>query len=269
MAKATAPDSITPVALASLRRWNRWLAALHVLQGVAILVLSTRREFPITTSYLTPDPVASSVSGHAVLGVASRQLFSVNVGYAIAVFFFLSALAHGLLATVYRNRYEADVKRGVNRLRWFEYALSASTMMVAIGLLSGVYDLATLITLFVLTAIMNLLGLAMEIYNQGRGRPNWLAYWIGCLAGLAPWLVVALYLYGASVYGASSIPTFVLWIYGTMFVAFGSFAVNMFLQYKKKGRWSQYVYGERVYMILSLVAKTALAWQVFAGTLRP
>ena len=33
------------------------------------------------------------------------------------------------------------------------------------------------------------------------------------------------------------------------------------------GKWSDYFYGERVYMILSLVAKSLLAWQVFGGTL--
>jgi len=43
----------------------------------------------------------------------------------------------------------------------------------------------------------------------------------------------------------------------------------MFLQYKKIGKWKDYLYGEKVYIILSLVAKSALAWQVFAGTLRP
>jgi hypothetical protein len=43
----------------------------------------------------------------------------------------------------------------------------------------------------------------------------------------------------------------------------------MILQYKKVGPWRDYLYGERFYVILSLVAKTALAWQVFAGTLRP
>lgn len=40
----------------------------------------------------------------------------------------------------------------------------------------------------------------------------------------------------------------------------------MALQYKKVGPC--YLYGEFVYIILSLVAKTLLAWQVFAGTLR-
>ncbi len=50
---------------------------------------------------------------------------------------------------------------------------------------------------------------------------------------------------------------------------FNVFAVNMLLQYRRLGRWRDYLYGERVYMLLSLTAKSALAWQVFAGTLQP
>jgi hypothetical protein len=43
----------------------------------------------------------------------------------------------------------------------------------------------------------------------------------------------------------------------------------MFLQYKKVGPWKDYIFGERVYIILSLAAKTVLAWIIFAGTLAP
>ncbi len=42
----------------------------------------------------------------------------------------------------------------------------------------------------------------------------------------------------------------------------------MFLQYRKIGPWRDYLHGERAYIILSLTAKSALAWQVFFGTLR-
>ena len=58
-------------------------------------------------------------------------------------------------------------------------------------------------------------------------------------------------------------------IFASIFVFFNVFAVNMLLQYRKVGRWRDYLYGERVYMLLSLFANSALAWQVFAGTLRP
>ena len=43
----------------------------------------------------------------------------------------------------------------------------------------------------------------------------------------------------------------------------------MILQYKKVGKWKDYLYGEKVYIILSLVAKTLLAWLVFAVIMQP
>ncbi len=55
----------------------------------------------------------------------------------------------------------------------------------------------------------------------------------------------------------------------SLFVFFNVFALNMLLQYRRVGRWHEYLFGERIYMLLSLLAKSALAWQVFAGTLQP
>lgn len=261
-----AKNSITN---ASLHTWNAWLAVLHAVQGAAILILGTTHLFPVQTSYLTLDPVSTELANKPVLVTATQHLFDINLAYMVAVFFFISALAHAVVATVGRKQYEADLGNKQNRFRWFEYAVSASIMMVAIAVLSGVADLSTLLLIFGLDAVMNLLGLAMERYNQGKAKPNWLAFTIGCVAGIVPWVVIGVYLWGATAYGAGGIPTFVYWIYGSMFVLFASFAVNMYLQYKKVGQWGNYLYGERMYMILSLVAKTVLAWQVFAGALRP
>jgi hypothetical protein len=39
------------------------------------------------------------------------------------------------------------------------------------------------------------------------------------------------------------------------------------LQYKEIGRWKDYLVGERTYITLSFVAKSLLAWQIFAGVL--
>ena len=113
------------------------------------------------------------------------------------------------------------------------------------------------------------MGLVMEVWNQKNNKVNWLSYWIGCLAGIVPWIVFAIYFWGANTYGSGQIPTFVYWIYVSIFLFFNSFAINMYLQYKQVGKWKNYLYGERAYMILSLVAKSVLAWQVFSGTLRP
>ena len=64
-------------------------------------------------------------------------------------------------------------------------------------------------------------------------------------------------------------PDFVYGIVISLFLFFNSFAINMWLQYRKVGRWKDYLFGERMYIVLSLVAKSLLAWQIFFGTLRP
>lgn len=251
--------------LKGLNRFNLIMGGLHFIQAVAVLLLSDpeRGVVPVTLSFLKFDQTISK------LLPASEQLFTINLAWLVALFFFLSSMAHLFIATVYREKYESDLMKGINKVRWFEYALSASVMMVAISLLSGIYDLSSLIMIFFLDAIMNLTGLAMEVHNQGEKKIKWLDFVIGCIAGIIPWIVFGIYVYGARQFGGGDIPTFVYWIYVSIFIFFNSFAINMFLQYKKIGAWKNYLYGERAYIILSLVAKTLLAWQVFGGTLRP
>ncbi len=250
-----------------LNKFNLVMGGLHFIQAIAVLLLSSPNKgvFPITISYLRFDPTLVK------LFPATKEIFTLNLAYLVVAFFLLSSLAHLFISTIYRKKYEENLKLGINKVRWYEYAFSASIMMIAISLLSGIYDLSSLIMIFTLDAIMNLLGLAMEKINTGSNKKNvdWFTYILGCIAGIVPWIVFGIYVYGASKYGGGNIPTFVYWIYGSIFVFFNSFAVNMVLQYKKIGPWKDYLFGEKVYIILSLVAKSLLAWQVFAGTLRP
>jgi hypothetical protein len=257
-----------PINTESLVKFNLIAGVAHLVQGVVMLVLSNRATLPITTSYLTADTTNAQAEGVQLLS-ATRHLFDLPLVYLPVGFVFMSALAHFIVATVYKTRYVKDLKRGINKARWIEYAVSASTMIVAVSMLSGVYDLGSLIALFALTAGMNLMGLVMELWNEKTSKTNWLSYWIGCGLGIVPWVVIALYFWSAETYGAGGIPTFVYWIYVSIFVAFNSFAINMWLQYRAKGKWSNYLYGEKMYIVLSLVAKAGLAWQVWAGTLRP
>lgn len=247
-----------------LRKFNLIMAGLHFVQGVLILIIATDFKLPVTTNFLSFNSSTNQ------LEAASQRLFDVPLAWLVVAFLFMSAAAHLIIATKYRVRYEADLKKGINRARWVEYALSASTMMVAIGMLAGIYDLSTLLLMFTLTAGMNLMGLVMELWNQTTGKKTtWLTFWIGSFLGLMPWVVYAIYLIASAALGEGNPPTFVYFILGTIFVMFNSFAINMWLQYKKKGPWANYLYGEKMYIVLSLVAKSALAWQVFAGTLRP
>jgi len=256
------------ITMPGLRKFNLIMAALHALQALAVFIIAdpTKGVQPVTANYLSLKPGSEQ---NPVLISASTTIGHINLATIVIIFFVLSSLAHLFIATVYRKKYESDLKKGINKVRWYEYSLSASTMLVGIALLTGIYDLGMLIAIFSLTAIMNLMGLAMEYYNQGREKISWLAYNIGCVAGIIPWIIIGLTFWAGDKYGTGQPPTFVYFIYVSLFLFFNCFAINMVLQYKKIGKWDNYLYGERAYIILSLLAKSVLAWQVFAGTLRP
>jgi len=247
-----------------LRIYNSIMGFLHLIQAVFIIFLSNDFTLPITTAFVSLNEETGR------LWPVTETLVNLPLGIMVAMFLLLSAIAHSMvsLPDVF-GWYVKNLKRGINYVRWFEYSLSASLMIVLIGMLCGVYDLAALIMAFVLTAVMNLCGLLMEAHNQKTEKTNWGAYFVGCLAGIAPWIAIAIYFFGSLAQAEEGVPTFVYIILPTLFVFFFSFALNMVLQYKKIGPWRDYLVGERVYILLSLIAKSALAWQVFAGTLRP
>lgn len=239
------------------------MGLLHLIQGVVVLVISKDFVLPITTNYL---------EFNASLGFpvpTTRDVFEIQVASLVALFFFLSATAH-LLISMPRifEWYEKNLQRNINFARWYEYSLSSSVMIVAIALLTGIYDSSTLILMFALNASMIFFGLVMELHNQTTKKTDWTAFIFGCFAGIVPWIVLALHFFNALADASGNVPTFVYFILGSLFIFFNVFAINMYLQYKKVGPWKNYLYGEYAYIILSLIAKSALAWQVFGGTLR-
>jgi hypothetical protein len=246
----------------NLRIFNLVMGVIHLIQGFLMLVLSNDFTLPVTRGFLEFNEVTKSLDPTAV------TIFDLRIGPIVASFLFMSAIAHFLIATVLNTKYNADLKKGINRYRWYEYSISASVMIVVIAMLTGIYDVGTLILIFFMNAMMIVFGLRMEVHNQGKKTLDWKPYYYGCLAGLIPWVVIAIYLLGAGADGGGP-PDFVYYIYVSLAIFFNSFAINMVLQYKKIGKWKDYLYGERMYVILSLVAKSLLAWQVFAGTLRP
>jgi hypothetical protein len=248
------------------------MGAIHFVQGILMIILSssviqTISEFKptITQIFLRFDSTTQS------LVVDMKDLFDLPFGIMVALFLLLSALAHAIISLPKKTNdiYNRDLERGINKFRWYEYALSSSIMIVLIATLFGIYDIGSLVLIFIVNASMNLFGLLMEQVNSGREKKDikWGAFIFGTIAGLAPWIVIILYMVGNGNY--DMVPWFVWAIVGTYFVAFNTFPVNMILQYKGIGKWKNYLYGERVYITLSLVAKTLLAWLVLFGAMQP
>lgn len=246
-----------------LRRFNLVMGFMHLVQGILMIVLSNDKAYPIFTNYLRFDLAKMALVPDPKLA------FELRFGPAVAIFLLISAIAHFFLSTVGYKLYISWLKKGMNPVRFYEYALSSSVMIVLIGMLVGVYDLGAIILIFGINAMMNLFGIMMELHNQNTQKTNWTAFIYGSVAGIIPWIVIVVYFVGSLTGDGGKPPAFVYAIIPTLFVFFNSFAVNMVLQYKKIGPWKDYLFGERIYIFLSLAAKTVLAWIIFAGTLAP
>jgi len=254
--------STADVSGSRLRKYNLVVGLVHLIQGIVILLLSNNFTLPIQMSFIDGPP------GTAPSAPAS--VWNVRIGIAVAVFLLFAAADHLLMAAPGVNAwYMRNLHAGINRARWSEYSMSASLMMVLIAMVTGILDLTALIAIFGANMAMIFFGLVMEAVNKpDRANVNWWPFIFGSIVGAVPWIAIFVQLvYTEQHTTGAGIPGFVYGIIASLFLCFNSFAINMVLQYKKVGPWRSYEFGERAYIVLSLVAKTLLAWQIFANTL--
>ncbi len=250
-----ATTSLDQGRLSSLKRWNLGLTVLHLAQAVLLLALAG--DFAITITSTFPEgPPGTRLN-------SPEGLFDLPIGPAVAVFLLMAAVDHLVTATVARGTYETDLARGINRFRWVEYSFSATLMVVILAAYSGITDITGVITIAGANVAMILFGWLQETSNPpNRTTTDMKPFWFGTVAGLAPW--VALW---TNVIGADTVPGFVFVLIVVEQILFFTFGLNQWLQYRRVGRWADYLFGEKTYLVLSLVAKSFLAWQVYGGSL--
>ncbi len=261
----------SPISFSYLKRFNLGAGVLHLVQGILMLSLGTLLKWnrDIYTFYLKLNINAGPPL--KIEALPNPQIFftASYLGVIVASFPLISAFAHFMIAYPKNKHYVENLKKGMNPYRWYEYAFSSSIMIVLIASFVGVWDFWLLTTIFVLNAMMIMFGYLMEMINQRTEKTSWSAFLLGCISGGAPWVVLYAYFVAAVMSTGTNPPAFVYSIFFIYFIVFNVFALNMVLQYKGIGRWRDYLYGERVYIILSFVAKTILAWLVFIGIFAP
>lgn len=246
---------VTTERLRNLRVWNMGLTLLHGVQAIAILVLAGTFSITVTSTFPKGPPGTRLDTPEA--------LFGVRIGLAIAVFLTLAAIDHLLTATVARSTYERDLRAGINRFRWIEYSFSATIMVLLIGAYSGITDITGIVAVAGANVGMIVFGWVQEKMNPpGRTSTTMAPFWLGTLVGLFPWIAITV-----NIVGAGEVPPFVFGIYATQIAFFFSFGLNQWLQYRGVGKWADYAFGEKAYLVLSLGAKSVLAWQIYGGSL--
>lgn len=256
MASSTALE-IPAERLAGLRKYNLIAGLFHLVQGIAILALSNSFALPVTINYLMDPPVPGA-------RFETVSVVDVRMGIFVALFSLLSSFAHFWIVGPGFKRYSADLAQQRNIARWVEYAFSSTLMIVLIGLLNSIWNAVALLGIIGCNISMILFGWLQEKYEE-PGKGGMLPFWFGCIAGVVPW--VALFWLLIAPGATNHAPGFVYGIVISLFLFFNSFALVQWLQYKQVGKWRDYLVGERTYITLSFVAKSALAWQIFSGVL--
>ena len=247
--------------LKRLRTQNVILGVLHLVQAILVWTLNE-------TKFTLPIGATISTAAPGVNPPALQELYRLDIGLWVFLFLAISALAHFTIASPwYFKKYAADIKRGKNTARWVEYSFSSSIMVILIASITGVVDIAAMLGIFGANAAMIAFGDLQERYEQPGGRM--IPFWLGTFFGLVPWVAIGWYIFGigSENYDISQVPGFVWVIFLMLFVFFFSFGLNQWLQYKRVGKWKNYFRGETTYVVLSLVAKSLLAWLIFANVL--
>jgi hypothetical protein len=243
-------DTVSPlgIRMSHLRALNFIAGVAHFLQAafMGIAHLSTY-VFPVIISHGTAIRVLTHVP--SVIFISGSSLISSAFHFAVVHPRVFPAYSRGICSQT-------------NYFRWMEYSVSSSLMLVLIAQLVGIYNIGVLASFFALNSSMIFFGWLQERYEfPGTGGLS--PFYFGCFAGAVPWIVMG----GHMLSFPGGLPAYAYEIYASIFVLFSCFAGVQYCQYKCIWIFKDYFVGEAVYILLSIVAKSLLAWETYFGAL--
>jgi len=199
----------------------------------------------------------------------------VSMDWVIGSFSFLTALAH--LYTVYNLPwYLASLKQGQQSLRWLEYAVTSSTMMVALSNPMGLVRLSTVLSIFVTASVTNAFGFMIEM------QPKHVVLWMIC--GYALFLAGWMYIFEEIIWISSVLrqlynentPTSAsqVWDVATLLSATGIVLASLYVLFPAIQTTqflfpADYAIGELLYILSSATAKLFLVYAAHLFRQRP
>ena len=264
--KVTEKSLVSGLNLERLRKLNIWLTVAFFLQAIAVVVIGGSKSAPISSQYLALDQLSSQSTGHQVLAVATRHLFDMHFTVAAAIFLVVFGFTTLAMATFCRNRYEEQLQRNSNSPRWLAFAFAGAFIVAALGLEGGISDLGGILAIFALTLVgIGLLPAVEKMRKEGVSVVVSKSVLVAALGLIAiPWLIFILDILSALMWNGH-IPGNVYFMFLVTFLLFGCWLLAMRFHARQRGKWSDVIYSEKMYMLLSFLIGSILAWQMFAG----
>jgi len=233
----------------------------HLFAGILFFCLTdTDVHVPLYVELLEYVPNATEYFLEPVLEVYS------HLSLRLSLFWFeIITSAFHIHNFLRYEEYVNQVQSFTNNLRFLEYAITASIMVVCINVFTSTMNFMQLASQVGFTVMTMMFGsLVQNIpdndeHQKTKQQMHVLGYvpYAGLMMGLG-------WNYALNVMNESP-PAFVHYIFGTQVSLFTSFGFVQFYQlYTKK-----YMVGEMAYIVLSLTSKLILAGLIFSNTLAP
>jgi hypothetical protein len=257
--------------LGYLRFLNRVACLFHGIQAGAALYMAlsdstfTSFEPPLLTSFAEWNQTMGASPAYQIRG-------RIPFAYVTCAVPLLSAIAHAIIASDWGwPKYKENVKKMQNPWRWFEYAISSSLMIVLVAILFAIYDISLLLMLFSINLVVMYTGRNMDRANPYKGdgklvKTDWEPFIAGSFLAGIEWIVIYITLFQ---FDWSRAPLYIVPLLFTYFVLFLSFAANQAYFYAGLRTLERMVKVEKIFMVLSLSAKSLLLWLIFFGTRQP
>lgn len=263
------------------------LSMLHFSQSIAQYALAATKNassVPVDVTVISGGPPW----GGNLTTSSIKILSHAHVMYIPATFLMMTAFAHILTCIFYKfkNLRTFDSPPDNNKwnayaIRWTEYSITSTIMIVAICLISGITNLYALIATAFCNFAMIMFGyLSDEFRSADPLSTNVIFAWLlGALVGMAPWINIFIAIGLSGINLTTSVGRLVIGMTAITASFFFSFAVVSFyysiICRKSNGKPKPTAIGSRdtplttweeyLYPILSTVSKTMLAWLVFAA----
>ena len=268
----------------------------HFMSAISMIFLYSNKPnvvIPLTESYLewkkfdnnTVCTIGSrefdTSDGKFCVGTVTKPIYcdsstlicaGIDLGWLIIFFHILSFVFQSFASItdytgpIYGYKYSEMIKNNRNPLRFVEYSISASLMLISIALINGVTDINLIISIGVLTASCQLCGLAVEYVDDKKIK--WLIHLVGWLQFVWAYGIIA-YAFFKSIAasnesGGITPPSFVYVIVFVLFALYSSFG---FVQLAELIFVVNPYTKEKSYVLLSQTAKLLLGWMIFSNVL--
>jgi hypothetical protein len=242
--------------------------ALHLVVGCALTA------WYFGTGKLTPNAIPTTLYEVVACGTEGKQACPKEVMKSndhlliilMLVFVSVTALAHLAYATC-RSWYVGLITHKNNWMRWVEYAISATILLVVISISSGLKEFNAILLFITGCAAVMFLGDGVEKILANPTATGTHAHWSSTVAGwlvLIGIIVVLCRAFGAAKSNAEgNMPAFVPYVVVLTIVFYMSFGVVQLVH--ASGGFASYVQVELAYIILSFVSKTMLVLIVTSG----